>query len=512
MKSNHITRWLFLIVVILQVSCIKDKSNYQFEAGNPVKISYPENTVLAVIDEPMTISPIREFLVPGKTVADYDHEWYLEGRLLSKEAILQFNGTKSGTFMLQYNMIDKATGVRHGLNAGIYIQVISPYETGWGILYEKDGESEIAHVRATPTGYKDQLGLYKEKNNGQSLGSGPMRIKDYHVNGGRGLAIIQQGGQGSVELDGFTFEKRLVMHEAFAGGVPAGLKPVNAGFYESSDVLLNEDGKLYPRLFQADPIAFTVPWLNIPVQTKAPMKIKHLWDVWGINTYYTFMYDELNNRLQFVLLKGIATITPGNPGGMLQIDSVPAPPSYFPLPPGYINPSNPLTGYSYIWGSTFRDDQGFTTTPAFLVKEQATGEVYLQTLSFTCIFGIQTIHMPGAKQVFSGKQYLTAASKFVAIKMRNFLFFSGDADNKGLYYYDIVLGGATKLYHHLSSDITVLRQSDDGQQLAVGTADGTVIFYDISNQAMISGGPVELHRVSGMGRIADIAVRGGQQL
>jgi hypothetical protein len=512
MKMIHITRWFFMIAVMLQVSCIKDKSNYQFEAGNPVKITYPENPVLAVIDEPLTIIPNREFQVAGKTMDDYDHEWYLEGRLISKDPTLTFKGTRSGTFLLQYNMVDKATGVRHGLNTGIYLHVISPYETGWDILYEKDGESEIAHVRATSTGYKDQLGLYKEKNNGESLGSMPMRIKDYQVNGGRGLAIIQQGGQGPVELDGFTFEKRLVMKESFVGGVPAGLKPVNIGFYESSDMMLSEDGKLYPRLFQANPIAFTVPWLNIPVQTKYPMKITHLWDVWAINTYYTFMYDELNNRLHYVLLKGIATITPGNPGGMLQIDTVPAPASYFPVPPGYINPSNPLTGYSYIWGSTFRDDQGFTTSPAFLVKEQATGDVYVQSFSFTSIFGIQTIHMPGAKRLFSGQQYLNAASKFVAIKTRNFLFFSGDADNQGLYYYDVSIGGATKLYDHLPSPITVLRQSDDGQQLAVGTADGVVIFYDISNQTMLSGGPVELHRVSGMGRIADITVRGGYQL
>lgn len=512
MKLKYITRWLFIIAVVLQVSCIKDKSNYQFEAGNPVNITIPGNPVLAVIDEPLTITPVREFLVAGKTVDDYTHEWYLEGKLISKETTLSFNGTKSGTFLLMYNMIDKATGVRHGLTTGIYIQVISPYETGWDILYEKDGESEIAHVRATQTGYKDQVGLYKEKNNGESLGSKPMRIKDYAVNGGRGLAVIQQGGQGSVELDGFTFEKKLVVNESFAGGVPAGLKPVNVGFYESSDVLLNEDGKLYPRLFQANPIAFTVPWLNIPVQTKNPMKITHLWDVWATNTYYTFMYDELNNRLQYVLLKGIATITPGNPGGMLQIDSVPEPPSYMPPVPGYINPSKPLTGYSYIWGSTFKDVQGFTTMPAFIVKDQATSEVYIQTFNFTSILGIQTIHMPGVKQVFTGKNHLTAESKFVAIKSRSFLFFSGDADNKGLYYYDVAFGGATKLYNQLPASVTALRQSDDGEQLAVGLADGTVIFYDISNQAMINGAPVELHRLSGLGRVADITVRGGYQL
>ncbi len=61
MKLKYITRWLFIIAVVLQLSCIKDKSNYQFETGNPVNISYPGNPVVAVIDEQLTITPNREF-------------------------------------------------------------------------------------------------------------------------------------------------------------------------------------------------------------------------------------------------------------------------------------------------------------------------------------------------------------------------------------------------------------------------------------------------------------------
>lgn len=509
MKRNHMIRFLLFMGVIFQLSCIKDKGNYEYNSGNPVKISYPITGVLeAIIDEPVTIQPIREFTVPGKTVADYDHEWYVDGKLYSKDTDLVFNGVRSGYKVFKYYMIDKKTGVRHSPEINLGVQVISPYETGWGILYEKDGVSEIAHIRQTATGYRDQLGLYKEKNNGETLGSQPVRIKDYYVNGGRGLGIIQNGGQGTVELDGLSFEKKLVVNESFVGGAPAGLKPVNIGFYETSDLMVNSDGKLYARLFQANPIAFTVPWLNIPLEIDKGMKITHLWDVWTSTVYFTMMYDELNNRLLYASLKLLPTHTAG---GVLKIETVPPPPVFMPVPPTYINPSNPLTGYDYVWGGTFNDG-GFSAACAFLVRDKISGEMYLQTFNFLSLMGLQTMHTPMPRQTFTGKQFVTPASKFVAIKLRNYLFFSGDADNKGLYYYDLSTQGATKLYHHLPAEITVLRQSDNGQQLAVGLTDGTVIFYDISNQAMLSGGPVELHRVSGLGRIADITVRGGSPI
>jgi hypothetical protein len=506
MKTSNIFRLLLITGLFLQLSCVKDTSNFDYVKGNPVKLSFDITSALvAVIDEPLDIVPKREFEVAGKTINDYDHEWYQDGKLLSKDADLVYLGSKPGYVMLNYYMIDKETGLRFETGP-VTMTVISPYETGWVVLYEKDGESEIAHIRKTPTGYRDQLALYKDKNNGESLGSHPLRIKDYYVNGGRGVGIIQQGGQGSVELSGFNYEKKLVVNESFVGGRPAGLNPVNAGFYETADLLVNDDGKLYARLFQTNPIAFTVPWLNIPLEVSKGMKIKHLWDVQSGYTMYTVMYDELNNRLLYASLKLVQNITFG---ATLKIDTFPPPPVYLPVPAGYINPSLPLTGYDYIWGGTFKDDLIVSSNPVFIVREQATGEVYLQPFTFMNLMGIQTIHTPGMKQTFTGKQYLNANTKFVAIKTRSFLFFSGDADNKGLYYYDVSIGGATKKYHTLPASITALTQSEDGQQLAVGLADGTVILYDISSQSLLSGGPVELHRLSGLGRIADISLRGG---
>lgn len=508
MKTSYIIRLLLITGLLLQLSCIKDTSNFDYVKGNPVKLTFNVTDHLtAVIDEPLSIVPKREFQVAGKTIDDYDHEWYQDGKLISKDADLLYNGVKSGYVYLDYYMIDKESGLRFSTGP-IGMTVVSPYETGWAILYEKDGESEIAHIRETATGYRDQVALYKSKNNGESLGSHPLRIKDYYVNGGRGVAVIQQGGQGSVELDGLNYEKKLVVNQSFVGGKPAGLNPVNAGFYETADLLVNDDGKMYGRLFQSNPIAFTVPWLNIPLEISNGMKIKQLWDVWSGNTFYTVMYDELNNRLLYASLKLVQNLAFG---ATLKIDSFPPPPFYLPTPPGYINPSLTLAGFEYIWGGTFRDDV-LNANCVFMVREQATGEVYVQPFSFMNLLGIQTIHTPAMKQIFTGKQYLNASSKFVAVKKRNFLFFSGDADNKGLYYYDVSLGGATKLYHTLPASITALRQSEDGQQLAVGLADGTVVLYDISSQTLINGVPVELHRVSGLGRIADITVRGGTPL
>lgn len=486
------------ISVIFFSACIKDQGNYDYKYGNEVTIRFsPSGTIQALIGEPVTVEAVRTYADPdaGLTAADYDHEWYVAGELYSTDSTLVFTGTTVGNFPLRYHMIDRESGVRmFGTNSSL--NVTSPYQNGWSILYEQGGKSEIAHIRVTNGEYFDYTGLYGKANNGEELGSEPYRIKDYPVPGGRATAIIQQGGQGSVKLDGLTMEKRLVTKDAFVGGPPAGLAPINMASYATSAILLNEDGKVYPRFWTGNPIAFTVPWLGIPMQVEKGMKIREIWDTWSGATTYAFMYDELNNRILYIRLDA-----PNTTGGVAAIDTLPSPIASAPYPPDHVNP-NDMGDWVYVWGGTFNDAM-YNGTGAILMKEPNSSKMFLQTFGFQMVNRVPNLSAQ-QRWEFTGSHLVNANSKYVAIKSRNYLFFSGGPNNSEVYYFDLVTGGTSKLYASVGSSVTTLRQSDNSLELAVGLENGTVIIYDISQPILNAGNSEELHRLSGLGRVVDI--------
>lgn len=483
--------------IALLSSCIKDQGNYEYEHGNEVTIRYAVYSIPALVGEPVTVLPLRTYADPtaGLTAADYDHEWYVNGELYSRDSILSFTGSVSGSLPLRYHLIDRKTGVRmFGPNATL--NVASPFQNGWTLLYEKDGKSEIGHIRVTSGQFYNYVDLYKTNNNGEELGSRPYRIKDYPVSGGRAMAIIQQGGQGSIKVDGLTMQKRLKTSDAFIGGVPAGLAPINMASYATASILLNADGKLYPRFWTGNPIAYTVPWLNIPMQIEKGMKIRDIWDTWSGATTYAFMYDELNKRVLYIRLDA-----PNTTGGIAVIDTLPSPIAAAPYPPDHVNPNN-FGSWEYVWGGTFADAM-YNGTGAILMKQPGSSEIYLQTFGFQMVNRVPNLRAL-QRMPFTGSSLVNANSKYVAIKSRNYLFFSGGANNSELYAFDLITGGAPKLYASLGGQINVLRQSENSLEIAVGLENGTVVIYDISDATLISGTSKELHRLANLGRVVDI--------
>jgi hypothetical protein len=489
-----------LAIASLMSSCIKDTGNYEYNYGNEVTIRITPSSVTGFIGDPVTMSPTRTYAVPGKTAKDYDHEWYINGELVSQDSTLVYVSQIAGSSMpVRYYMIDKESGVRYaGSNASMTIT--SPFSAGWGVLYEKGGKSEIAHIRVTSGQYFDYVDLYKAANNGEDLGSNPLRIKDYPVNGGRTLAIIQTGGQGPVKLDAQTNIKKLATKDAFVGGVPAGLSPVNMASYATSALLINADGKVYPRFWTGNPIAYTVPWLNIPMQIEKGMRITDLWDVWAGFTTYAFMYDQLNNRVLYVRLDASNTT-----GGVAVIDTLPAP-GAGGYPEDHVNPNN-MGAWKYVWGGTF-NDANYNGDAAILMQAPSGNDMYLQTFNFRMNNRVPEL-TPLKRLTFTGSSLVNAQSKYVAIKSRNYLFFSGGTGNRNLYYFDLVTGNAPKLYATFNSPITVLRQNDNSLELAVGMENGTLEIYNINDATLISGNPAKLHTLSGLGKVVDIVWKNG---
>lgn len=500
--KNYLTHILPAgLCLVLLSACIKDKGNYTYNYGNPVTIRYATYNYNSLLDDTTKVYPLRTFSNPNDT-SNYDHAWYIGGQKYSTEPILKYVGKKIGSVTAYYYMIDRKSGISFPAVSQVTINTNSPFQEGWGILYEENNESELAHIRFSSNNYISYKNLYKTYNEGESLGSAPVKIRDYRVNGGRGMMVLQNGGQGSVELNAYSFKKQLVLKNSFTTGTPSNLVPVDMGFFSTTDLLVNNDGKMYSRIFPESTLPFSTPWITSPVTIPGGMLVSDIWDSWSFNAGWAIMYDKQNKRL---LRTRLYVPNMNNPG--MAIDTFPLP-TTITYPPDY-TPLNNFGSWQYVWGGTFNDNYN-TLDAGMLLRSPDDNNLYWQTFKFFSTNGVNPSVTPGTRIPFQGNSVVTPNTKFAALKTRNYLFFSGGAGNKDIYYYDLDSNDPVKKYTTLNSPVTVLTASDDNNSLAVGLEDGTFILFNVSTQVIIDGTSPELYRLSGLGKVVDIIVKGGR--
>lgn len=497
--KNMITKILSAGLVVSLVSgCIKDKGNYEYNYGNAVTIRYATYSYTAFLKDTIKVYPVRTWSNPNDTT-EFEHAWFINGKQVSDEPILKYVGQELGQFSAYYYMKDKRSGIRFPAASQVNLNVTSPYGAGWGILYEKDGESELAHVRVTGNDYFDYTGLYKSFNDGESMGSDPVKIRDYYVTGGRGMYVLQNGGQGPIELDANTLKKKLVAKNVFTQGPPTDFKPVDIGFFPTTDFMVNHDGNVYARVLPQNALPYAIPWVSTPLYITGGLKVGDIWDTWTTMSGWGILYEKTGNRLL-----RLRTYVPnmGNPA--IAIDTFPVP--EVPYPANYSSLQR-MGNWQYVWGGTFNDGWNFMDG-ALILRSPDDNNLYWQTFEFNSD-GVFPKITPGTRIPFQGNSVVTAQSKFTAVKPRDYLFFTGGSNNNELWYYDTRTGAPVVKYVTTPSKITVITAHDNGNSIAVGLEDGTFIVYDISNQVIVDGVSKELHRLTGLGKVVDIIVKGG---
>lgn len=485
--------------VLVLFSCVKDKGNYLYKDGSNVKIEFPiaQNTdlVYAFIGETLKIEPKLTF-ASGSSAVDFVHNWYIDGKLISTDPVLEILPDKKGALFVNYILKDKTNGYSN-MGQKLRVVVRSQFDRGFTILYEKNGESEIGHIWIDGSEYIDHLDMYKKLNNDESLGSDPTSIREFEVGGTEsGVFVLQNGGQGSVELDGATFKKKLTVKEAFKNSLPANFNPKSVAMLRTADYLLNADGKMYCRFF-LDPIPFTMPWFKDPVEYPGGIKIGSMWNGWTKSNSSAIVYDEMHNRL--------LELQSENSGA--KIAEIPDADPWTPYPPDY-PPLNNFGSHEYVWGGATMDVTGFKEG-LVLLRDPNDHKIY--THSFQLYSGFFSSLQPGNRMLFPANDIITPASKFYTIVNKGFLLFTAGANNDMLYYYDCVTGLPHKLYGQMGSSITAIAGNMDTYNtatIAVGLQNGTTVFYEFSNETILSGQSKELHRVTNLGRVVDIATRG----
>jgi hypothetical protein len=306
------------------------------------------------------------------------------------------------------------------------------------------------------------------------------------------LFVIQKGGPGSLDLSGADMKKKLVVSQSFTQSAPADFEAVDMAFYNTADMVISKNGDVFGRFFNGAAV-FTIPWMSTPMSVARGCKITDIWDSWYKNCLTALMYDRLNKR---VLQSNLAGYTPN---GGVSIDSLPQP--ITPYPANYTSLHN-FGDWEYIWGGTFHDSYGMVNG-ALLIRNPADHQVYYEDFIYKNGMGQPNVLTPGKRILFPGSAQVNSKTKYAALKLRDYLFFSGGTDNKQLYYFDAIAGGL-KTYATLTSPITSIAVNDNSLQVAIGLEDGTFILYDVSNDVMLSGQPKELHRLSGLGKVADV--------
>ncbi|HMI03992.1 MAG TPA: PKD-like family lipoprotein [Pedobacter sp.] len=493
MKIKFILTSILLGLCTLFISsCVKDKGNYDFSPADAVSVNFGPN-ITAFVGDSIKYQPVRTFKDKNDSVY-FDHAWYVAGKLYSNTPEFKYYASEFAGIVVKYYMTDRRNGLIYTTPSYLGISISSPFTSGWSLLYEDAaGNSEVGHItyNATTTKYTDYTGLYQKANN-EPMGKQPYKIFPYTMRGTNGIFVIQYGGQGSLDLGGNDYKKKLVASKSFTREVPNPFEPVDLAFFNATDLLVNSNGDMYGRFFNGA-AAFTIPWMSSPLSVEKGMKITDIWDSWYKTSNLGVMYDKLNKRMLF------ADGSLFYPGGGIVIRQFPLPKNGYP---GNYTSLQDLGNWEYVWGSSFIDNYD-NINGGMLIRSPDDRKLYFQNFEFKTSGPILT---PLRRVPFLGSDLVDNKSIYLAIRNRNYLFFTGTG-GKDLYYFDVETGATMKTYEKFTDKITTVEMDHDSRTIAVGLENGTVIIYDISNEVLLSGKSKEVHRLTGLGKVVHVAFK-----
>lgn len=267
-------RICFVIMAVsacLLSSCYEDKGNYEYRQMNDVTIEIPLETSEYSLGDILKIEPKLSFSA-GEETSHLTYSWSLDRREISTERNLNWTVDEEGKYMdLRLTVMDPQTGVSY-FGSGM-ITVTSPYvNSGWLVLSEKeDGTSMLTFLRPTTKTVQGEDGkeeevydcvvtkdVYGISNGGTSLGGKPVSVSQHFVSLytedqpedlTSWLWLVQQGGQGTVDISGSTYQIEGNLPAMFInGGYPQGFEPQRVYDMLYLSLAIGTDGKMYTRV------------------------------------------------------------------------------------------------------------------------------------------------------------------------------------------------------------------------------------------------------------------------
>ena len=321
----------FIIITILFFaafnfsSCYDDKGNYDYQKINDIKITFPEFYFEQVIGETFRLYPIFEYAFQDSSNLNLKYEWSFAGRVVGQERQLEWVIDTN----IQSDLILRVTNVDNNLTY-MHSETVRPtsiYTTAYSflVLSEKNGKSVLSFIQnkektdANGNYVRDELGrivldnqviediYYKE--NHEELGSKPLFIQEHiaDIFPSEGHVIVfQEGGQGSVDLDGISMKKDILLVESFSGKTyPADFHPVNAEMMVYAHLIENYDGKIYSKIKETTKLFQSGYYIHTPLLFENKEVRGHL------------IHSERAQDKKFTLVHSVGTTT--NPENRLLI-------------------------------------------------------------------------------------------------------------------------------------------------------------------------------------------------
>ena len=266
MKIIYIT-FLFLVTYNF-ICCYDDKGNYEYKQINDIEISFPDYNFEQVIGETFKLYPKFTYKYKDTANLNLSYKWAIGERVIgeNRQLVWQVDTNEQVEIALYVTNIDDNM-VYMGSTIVRPTSIYTWYNS-YLVLSEKNGKSILSFVRYDEKENASGETIYDEfdrpvlvnqvyediyyNENKDELGSKPLFIQEHiaKIFPSEGHVIVfQEGGQGSVDLDGTSMKKDILLVESFSkGSYPADFHPTNAEMMTYTHLIENHDGKIYSKI------------------------------------------------------------------------------------------------------------------------------------------------------------------------------------------------------------------------------------------------------------------------
>lgn len=266
MKIIYIT-FLFLVTFNF-ICCYDDKGNYEYKQINDIEISFPDYNFEQVIGETFKLYPKFTYKYKDTANLNLSYKWAIGERVIgeNRQLVWQVDTNEQVEIALYVTNIDD--NMVYMGSTIVHPTSIYTWYNSYLVLSEKNGKSILSFVRYDEKENASGETIYDEfdrpvlvnqvyediyyNENKDELGSKPLFIQEHiaKIFPSEGHVIVfQEGGQGSVDLDGTSMKKDILLVESFSkGSYPADFHPTNAEMMTYTHLIENHDGKIYSKI------------------------------------------------------------------------------------------------------------------------------------------------------------------------------------------------------------------------------------------------------------------------
>ncbi len=544
MKAFRTTAYLLLTAFLL-LSCIEDKSKYEYRKTNEVTyLSVLEGFTSTFGEEREYVAPI-EFSEPFKNEADidrmFDIQWFIGEEKVAEGYRIKYTFNKVGGFALYLKVVNRETGETY-VSDGYTMESKSSISVGWMILTEKEGgESSLSFI--SPSTLLPTYKLEEIMETG-SIGAGPKNLYYYYVNGAipnnyvSGLPkVVVNQSSGTVTLDGSTLMQDKWMRDEFSGGTEpeSDFTMTGFGWKDSYYLIHTAEKNVYLRCMNyADAsIPYFGFYSSMPYTFEGGAEITYFQgfqnlSYWVADEDCVLMYDGLNHRfIGFVK---------GGYGSTYE--------SYSPKPVYFSNydenfvfeagvpkvnelPSGTKCIAAGAYEKIYVDPEygGLDFYPSYVALLDLGGAGNMQLYQFTVnpISDDNHIITENSMIAFAGAEHLTDKSIVQMssnLEKHPYIYFTDGG--RGLYVYSMK-DASCRLAYTAAADIVDLCTSPIVSEfsayggnsekynfrMAVAQADGGIGLIDVSNASLVRlfenfSPDLEIKKLSGFGSIIDM--------